>query len=170
MYKGLIYQGKDYSYRFEISDDGKLRNIITGTIYKTVINRGTGYEGVYVSLGSKNNCKLFKIHRCVAETFISNPNNYPVINHKDGNKSNNHISNLEWCTIKENNIHAYKTGLRKVLKGEDIYCSKLKQKEVDFIRENYKEGDSIFGCRKLAKMFNVSHTTISDIINNKIWK
>ena len=166
MYKGLIYQGKDYSYRFEISDDGKLRNIITGTIYKTTYSK-KGYEAVCVSLGSKNNCKLFKIHRCVAETFIPNPNNYPVINHKDGNKSNNHISNLEWCTHSQNAYHAFQLELRKNKKGERHNCSKLKHEDVLFIRNSYIPKDKEFGCRALANRFGISHSIISKIIYNK---
>lgn len=55
--------------------------------------------------------KIF-IHRLVALLYIENPNNFPVINHIDGNKQNNHVSNLEWCTVKYNTIHAEKLGLR----------------------------------------------------------
>ena len=64
-----------------------------------------------VTLYNKNLKKKCYIHRLVAETFISNPNNYPCINHKDENKSNNNVSNLEWCTNAENNQHAWSTGL-----------------------------------------------------------
>lgn len=59
-------------------------------------------------LGEK---KYYTVHRLVALTFINNPNNLPVINHIDGDKLNNHISNLEWCTISDNTQHAYDTGL-----------------------------------------------------------
>ena len=53
------------------------------------------------------------IHKLVAETFIPNPDNKPEVNHRDGNKQNNHVSNLEWATKSENMIHAYQTGLVK---------------------------------------------------------
>ena len=73
---------------------GRLRNSKTNNILKANII-GHGYLGVCVSLGSKNNYKMIRIHRAVAETFIPNPNNLPQVNHKDGNKLNNMVSNLE---------------------------------------------------------------------------
>lgn len=60
------------------------------------------------------NGKYQRIHRLVAEAFVSNYNNYNQINHKDGNKANNNANNLEWCTAKQNIQHAYKTGLKEV--------------------------------------------------------
>ncbi len=54
-----------------------------------------------------------RVHRLIAQTFIPNPNGYSVVNHKDGNKQNNDVSNLEWCTYSYNNLHAYATGLKK---------------------------------------------------------
>jgi hypothetical protein len=171
MWKSLIYQGKSYEDRFEISDDGKLRNIITGTIYKLnkVGKVGSAYLGVCVSLGSKNNKLVIKIHKAIAETFIPNPNNLPQVNHKDGNKLNNNVSNLEWVTNQENSIHAWQTGLTISKKGIDKIESKLTNENVAYIKENYIPKDKIFGCRALAKQFNVSHSIISKIINKKIW-
>lgn len=66
-----------------------------------------------VSLCKDNVKKRFFVHRLVALTFLPNPNNYPCINHKDGNKQNNRMLNLEWCTHSQNIQHSYDKGLRK---------------------------------------------------------
>ena len=164
IWKTLIYQGKEYS-RFEISNCGELRNVNTGTIYKKTITK-TGYYGVCASLGSRNDKKLFRIHRAVAETFIPNPENKSTVNHKDGNKLNNNIDNLEWATYSENNKHAFDAGLKKAISGENVYNSKLTQEQAEWIRANYISGDKDFGSRALGRKFGMSHSTILSVINN----
>lgn len=61
--------------------------------------------------------KAMLLHRLLALTFTPNPNNYPQVNHKDGNKLNNSLDNLEWCNNKQNQIHAHKLGLQYREKG-----------------------------------------------------
>lgn len=70
-----------------------------------------GYIQVGLYKGEK--VKMFCVHKLVAMTYIPNPNNLPVVDHLDGNKKNNHISNLEWCTQKENVMRALANGLRE---------------------------------------------------------
>lgn len=89
-------------------------------ILKPYISRGY-YQ---VSLCIDGKYRHFQVHRLVAEAFIPNPENKPQVNHIDGNKLNNDISNLEWVTRSENQLHAYKTGLQKPLKGEENILSK----------------------------------------------
>lgn len=107
------------------------------------------------------------VHRIVAETFLPNENShFSIVNHKDGNKVNNHVDNLEWCDYSINNGHAYDLGLNP--KFENHPRSKLKNSEVIEIRRLRQE--NMLTSTELASMFNVSTTTIKDIVNKKIWK
>lgn len=93
---------------------GKTQFIKGKVLTKFVTNRG--YQRVKFSVGSDR--KMVSVHRIIAETFIPNPNNYPVVNHIDGDTKNNSVSNLEWCTQSKNIQHAFKNGLSKGLRGD----------------------------------------------------
>lgn len=95
---------------YAVSNYGNVKNIKTNTIKKSFV-RYDGYMQVALSLNGKN--KTFKVHRLVAEMFLDNKNMLPCVNHKDGNKINNHIENLEWVTHSQNNYHAVANGLVK---------------------------------------------------------
>lgn len=113
-------------------------------------------------------CKKSKyVHRLVAEAFIPNPKNKKTVNHKDANKKNNHVNNLEWNTYSENNIHALKMGMRTIPVGEKVGSSILKEKDVLEIKEKLKKG---FKGVELSVEYNVHRNTISEIKNNKTWK
>ena len=115
------------------------------------------------------NRKNRNVHRVIAETFIPNSNNLPCVNHKDGNKLNNSVDNLEWCTHSENIIHAYKTGLEQLVCGEQHHAHKLTEDAVQYIKQVYVKRDKEFGAVALAKKFNVDRTTIHDIVRGKTW-
>lgn len=95
---------------YSVSDHGQVRRDDTNHI-KTPNKDRYGYEKVDLYQYSERSTK--KIHRLVAEAFIPNPDDKPEINHKDGNKENNHVSNLEWTTKRENIDHAMEHGLLK---------------------------------------------------------
>ena len=122
-----------------------------------------GYTNVTLYT-EKHRHKQYQVHRLVAQAFIPNPNNYPQINHKDGNKLNNCVANLEWVTNQQNREHALKNGLH--LCGEKCSWSKLKQKDVDFIRQN----KNIHSNKELVNMFNVSVGCIKSVLNGSSWK
>lgn len=96
--------------RYLVSNLGNVKSVNTGIIRRPTLGK-RGYYSVLLSLGSAKKCKLKTIHRLVAENFIPNPDNKPFVNHKDGNKQNNSIDNLEWCTNGENIQHAYDNGM-----------------------------------------------------------
>lgn len=111
----------DFNKRYAVSNFGRVvslsRRVSNHTGYINKPSRllkphkdKKGYMRVYLDKGD-GKTRYIAIHRLVAIAFISNPKGKPQVNHKDGNKENNHISNLEWATNKENQIHAVKMGL-----------------------------------------------------------
>lgn len=102
-----------YRGKYIITNTGKVYNNFLGIEMKTRLIQGYPHVGLRVFDGETSIQKLYKVHRLVAQYFIPNPNNLPVVNHIDGNKQNAHYTNLEWCSYKENSVHAIKTGLTK---------------------------------------------------------
>jgi hypothetical protein len=96
---------------YTINQEGVVVNTQTGRVLKTDLSN-CGYKRV--TLWSKDQKRVrISIHRLVAIHYVENLDNLPMVNHLDGNKLNNHKSNLEWCTCKSNTIHAFTTGLMK---------------------------------------------------------
>jgi hypothetical protein len=143
---------------YEASIDGKIRNKITGNII------GGGYNRRY--LRCKLNGKGYNIHRIIAETWLANPKNLPQVNHKNGNRYDNRVCNLEWVTAYENNLHARITGLAKgPKKGEDSNCSKLNNKTIRYIKSIHKPFTKDFGTKALAIKFGVNECWLSSVLN-----
>lgn len=97
------------------------------------------------------------IHRVVAETYLDNPKNLPQVNHKDGNRLNNSVSNLEWVSAKENVQHCLRLGLQ--IKG-----GKLSYQDVEYIRNSNES------TKALAKKFSVCKSTINNVKARKTYK
>lgn len=110
--------------------------------------------------GRKGKNKTFRIHRLVAEAFITPIVGKDQVNHKDGNKQNNCVDNLEWVTGSENVRHAFETGLSSVKKGFESGRTALTKENVDYIKSVYKPRCKEFGARALGKKFGVPHSTI----------
>lgn len=117
-----------YEGLYQISNLGKVKSIISNKILKGNENA----EYIYVTLCKNGKQKIKKIHRLVAEAFIDNPNNYLYINHKDENKKNNIVNNLEWCTKAYNNN--YGTRNERMSKNKSKYKIIQKDKEGKIIK------------------------------------
>ena len=155
-----------YNNSYQISNTGNIRRIYkNGNIKYLKLCIFNGYY--YVSLWKNNYGKNYLVHRLVAKHFLKNYNSKPQVNHIDGNKLNNVVNNLEWCTQKENVNHAIKTGLTLNL-GEDNNASKLNVNQVYTIYFMLKY--TKLSQSKISNIYNVSKTAIS-LINRKInWK
>jgi len=144
---------------YTIDKLGNVFNTRSQKYIKGVVN-SRGYR-VY----SINN-RLMSGHRLVAEAFIDNPNNLSQVNHKDGDKLNNSVDNLEWVTPLQNTRHAIEYGLRDN-SGSNNPSSLLTNDDVEEIKIMGLNGVQ---QKDIAKHFNIDRTTVSDIFRNKTWK
>lgn len=115
MEKWAIANG--FGGKYLVSTNGDIKNIVTGKMLKPS-KSPTGYLFCKMDRPNLPKKNMF-VHRAVAETFIPNPHNKTQVNHKDGNKANNCVENLEWVTPQENTLHAYRVlGRHGSLKGK----------------------------------------------------
>jgi len=158
-----------YREKYYVSDTGLVKNIITGKILKLRKNPN-GYLKANLSIHGK--LSTIFIHTAVAELYIPNPENLPVVNHIDGNKQNNNKLNLEWCTYKYNSAHAHNLGLMNIPKGTQCYQSKLTRNDVIYLKTTYSNYPNLKRgtITKLAKQFNVSTGTIRNVLTGKTYR
>jgi len=155
---------KGYKGLYKISTDGLVYSIRNKINLKPNLI-GNGYESVILCKDKIQERAC--VHRLVAEKFIPNTNNKPQVNHIDGNKLNNCVDNLEWCTAKENLYHARENGLINQ-NGEDSSSAKLTNEDVVNIRRLYSKG--FFSQKLIANKYNVTQSNINKIVNNKTFK
>jgi len=159
---------KNYEQSYQISAQGRVfskrrldgNRIIYG---RELVPRITKDGYMKVTLCKDGIQKSYFIHRLVALNFLSNPNNFPQVNHKDGNKYNNDVSNLEWCTKRENQNHAVQHLLMQ--HGEARPSSKLTEKDV---LEIYKMKGVLTGA-EIGRKYGVSKNTINCILRGDKW-
>jgi|SRR6185312_1985844 len=142
-----------------------IRKLVPQILHKN--GKPSAYRQIVVRQQGKDPARRL-IHRIVAETFIPNPENKPQVNHKDGNGSNNHVDNLEWCTGHENMAHSFRILKRRMAVGEKVHLSKLTEEEVIMIRKIYPKGHAT--QQELAKIFNCHPTTIYSVLSYITWK
>lgn len=134
---------------------------------KTRDRKGTEYQIINLSkLDGKK--RTFRVHRLVMMAFnpVENMDELEV-NHLDGNKKNNKLENLEWCTASENQKHAFRTGLQKARKGESSNFAKLTEEDVKQVFELRKQG---LLQREIAEIVGCTSSNISAILRGKSWK
>ncbi len=146
-----------YEGKYQVSNLGNVKNNKTNKILK---NRKDKHGYFYVALCKNSKVKAMKVHRLVAQTFISNPKNKPEVNHIDGIKTNNLINNLEWVTHNENMDHAWKNHLRDncFKKGIDSKKSKVIY-QID--PKNNQIMNVFYGNRDVKRKTGYDHSSVS---------
>ena len=154
--------------KYMISESGEVKSFHLGKekILTHRIKNGYHYIGLSKGNGGRERKMLF-IHRLVAMTFLSNSKKLSQVNHIDGNKSNNHVNNLEWCTPAYNTQHAYDTGLKVTPKGEDVHNSTLTEETA---RDIFKILKGASSYSEVEKKYNISKAVIASLVNGKTWK
>lgn len=151
--KPIQFEGCEH---YAINKEGVVVNTQTGRVLKTDLT-SSGYKRV--TLWSKQQKRVrVTIHRLVAIHYVVNPENKSFVNHKDGNKLNNHHSNLEWCNCEENTSHAFKTGLRKdTKKYVDLVTAQI-------MRDFHKMGVT---RKKLIEVYKLPKHVVDEILYNR---
>lgn len=177
---------KNYEGLYQVSNLGRVKSLnricydsvrkYNKKIFKRILKQAIAKPGYYtINLTKNGKQQTYRIHRLVAETFIPNPYNYPIINHIDGNKLNNNINNLEWCTYKHNSKEAKKLGLLKssinnLKRWNGKYGKEHnRSKKVYQIDINTNEIIQMFyGIAEASRVTGINATNISACCNHSI--
>ena len=154
---------KDY---YTVTDKGEFFSDNSGKM-KTRNRAGTEYQ-IINFMKEDGKKKTYRAHRLVLMAF--NPvENMDVleVNHINGNKKDNRLQNLEWCTGSENQQHAFKTDLQQAQKGQKSNFSKLSEQDIDLIFQLRKQG---LLQREIAEKVGCSRSNVSYILNHKTWQ
>ena len=117
-----------YSHRYLVTRDGVVFDFVKGRVLTRTIS-GNGYLTVSLQDGNGGK-KNILLHRIVATAFIDNPDSLPCVNHRNGDKLDNRVENLEWCSYLDNNVHAYNMGLKRTRRRAtkySVYCVETKE-------------------------------------------
>ena len=148
--------------QYEVSDAGDLRNAATLAPLKTWASD----QGYILARFSKKRA-VVRVHRIVAGAFVANPMQKPIVNHIDNNRANNHASNLEWCTQKENLNHARRQGrMYKHPRGKPSSNRKLSSDQVMTAHALRKSGMSL---SKIAATIGSNKRTVGRIISGETY-
>lgn len=146
-----------HNFNYMVSDCGE---IISLNINKPICQWVDNVGYLQVNLRKEGKKYYKRVHRIVAETFIPNPLNLPQVNHKDGNKRNNNIDNLEWTNNKQNTLHGYQNNL---------YHSNKRSIKIEVFDKNNTYINTYKSIRETAEKLNINRKTLSRILfDNKI--
>lgn len=173
-YEGL-YQASNFGrikslFRQEITIHPRSRKTMFRKRREKILDMKLDKDGYFKVRPCKNGkARTFFVHRLILLAFVPNPNSLPQINHKDGNKINNNINNLEWCNSSQNMLHSYVNHLHKIenKRGESSSVSILKEKEVLEIRRLWDS--NLYTQKDLASKFKTEQSNISRIVNKIYW-
>lgn len=154
--------------KYYVSENGKIKTTNynhTGQEAEVKVFKNC-YGYMAVNLMEKGRRKRYQVHRLVAAAFHPlSETCHDQVNHKDGNKTNNHYMNLEWCDARHNSRHAYKTGLNVPKRGEDNHNSILTDEEVREVRKLRNVGG--MRLHKISELYGTTFKNISLIALNK---
>lgn len=173
---------KGHEGQHEVSSCGRVRSVdrtiskVDGRYDKQVtfykqgrIKTLTYHHGQYfiIKLSNEGKNKTHFVHRLVAEAFLPNPNNLPIVNHKNSIKTDNNIENLEWVSNSENVKHAIKNKLTTICSGENHGACKYTDEDILKIRKLYKDKLSL---TEIGKIMGTNKARIWEIVHRKTWK
>lgn len=114
---------KDFESLYEISTKGRVRSLCGRYGKNRIVKLGNGSRGyLNVCLCNKGKQTTRNVHRIVAETFLPNPENLPCVNHKDENRKNNNVDNLEWCSYYHNNVYGERLTKSALKQSKPVRC------------------------------------------------
>lgn len=161
----VIKDIRGFEGRYTISNTGTVRSKLTNIVMRPNVTR-FGYARINLRKAKSREYKSYFIHRLVASHFLDNPNNLPEVNHKDCNRLNNAVDNLEWVSKEDNIRHSFIFGSASH-KGLRNPNSKLNEDDIVAIKALHKTNR--FYNTQIAKIFKVSSSTIDNIINGVTW-
>lgn len=160
-----LWKPIEFNPHILISSKGRIKRLPNGKergrIQQDFFKDRDGYCRINVKKENGSYTNL-PIHRLVALAFIENPDNKPHVNHIDGNRTNNNVENLEWVTARENVIHSYQYGNRKVCKEvpKNTLLTDYQISQIDVLREHYS-------LNQISKLFNISYQSLKNIVHKR---
>ena len=151
---------KGYEGLYTIREDGLVTTVATGNERRA---KDDGHEYLRIGLNRDGACTKHYLHRLLAEAFLDNPDCKRTVNHIDGDKRNNSLSNLEWATYSENTQHAHDHGLARAPRAH----LKLNEADARMVKGLHKAGMT---NTLMARLLGVSQVSISQIVTGKTFK